>query len=88
MLFLEHRPEKDHAAQLHSLAELLKTHPEYRNPDTGVKLVLVGGSRNAGDAARIEGLRLLVNDLGIEVRFATYDAVPADPALCRTMSSL
>jgi len=61
------RPEKDHAAQLHSFHELLKAHPEYGNSDNSrVKLVLVGGSRNAGDAARVDGLRLLAKELGIE----------------------
>jgi alpha-1,2-mannosyltransferase len=60
------RPEKDHAAQLHSFSELLKIHPEYHNLDTGAKLVLVGGSRHAGDAARVEGLQLLAKQLEIE----------------------
>jgi alpha-1,2-mannosyltransferase len=65
---ISYRPEKDHTAQLHSFRELLKAHPEYGNPDnSGVKLVLVGGSRNAGDAARVDGLQLLAKDLGIEV---------------------
>jgi hypothetical protein len=30
-------------------------------------LVLVGGSRNAGDAARVESLRALSKELGIDV---------------------
>lgn len=33
-----------------------------------IKLVLLGGSRNAGDAARVEGLRALAKELEIEVR--------------------
>lgn len=65
------RPEKDHAAQLYSLHELFKIHPEYRNV---VKLVLVGGSRNAGDAARVEGLRALAKELEIEVRVLCFTA--------------
>ena len=32
-----------------------------------VKLVLIGGSRNADDAARVEALRLLAKELQIEV---------------------
>lgn len=67
------RPEKDHAAQLHALHELSKTHPEYfRGGKEQVKLVLVGGSRNAEDAARVEGLRALAKDLDIEVRVLNY----------------
>jgi len=70
------RPEKDHAAQLHSLHELFKAYPEYTKAGEGqVKLVLVGGSRNAGDATRVEGLRALAKELGIEVR--TY-VTPSD----------
>jgi len=61
------RPEKDHAAQLYSLHELFKAYPEYTKAGKSqVKLVLVGGSRNAGDAARVEGLRALAKELGIE----------------------
>ena len=62
------RPEKDHIAQLQSFSELLMMRPEYRTPETGVKLVLVGGSRNAEDMARVDGLRRLAKELGIEVR--------------------
>ena len=43
------------------------TRQEYRTPETGVKLVLVGGSRNAEDMARVDGLRRLAKELGIEV---------------------
>ncbi|TFK40482.1 mannosyltransferase [Crucibulum laeve] len=62
------RPEKDHAAQLHAFHELLVAHPEYAQSDTtkSVKLVLVGGSRNAEDAARVDRLRALAKELGIE----------------------
>lgn len=60
------RPEKDHAAQLHAFQLLLKEHPEYKSQSTnGVKLVLVGGSRNAGDESRVESLRKLAVELGI-----------------------
>lgn len=60
------RPEKDHRTQLLALSSLLESHPEYRNPP--VKMVLMGGSRNAGDAERVEKLRAFTKDLHIEVR--------------------
>ncbi|KAF7974291.1 hypothetical protein HWV62_12432 [Athelia sp. TMB] len=56
------RPEKDHAAMLRALSALFAAHPEMKD----VRMVLIGGSRNAGDAARIEGLRALAAELGIE----------------------
>lgn len=58
------RPEKDHRTQLLALSSLLESHPEYRN--LPVKMVLMGGSRNAGDAERVEQLRALTKDLHIE----------------------
>lgn len=61
------RPEKDHAAQLYSLAELFKIYPEYREGGLKVKLVLVGSSRNAEDAARVEKLKDLAHELSIRV---------------------
>ena len=62
-------PEKDHKAQLHAFSQLLKSHPEYlAGKEKAVKLVLIGGSRNADDAARVEGLRALSKELKIEVR--------------------
>ncbi|TFY83136.1 hypothetical protein EWM64_g876 [Hericium alpestre] len=64
------RPEKDHAAQLRSLHALFRKYGEYKA--AGVKLVLVGGSRNEEDAKRVEGLRNLAKELEIEdyVEFA------------------
>ncbi|EIN12293.1 UDP-Glycosyltransferase/glycogen phosphorylase [Punctularia strigosozonata HHB-11173 SS5] len=60
------RPEKDHAAQLRSFAELLKNHPEYAVGEKKVRLVLIGGSRNTDDAARVDGLKALAQELGVE----------------------
>uniref|UniRef100_D8PZ69 GDP-Man:Man(3)GlcNAc(2)-PP-Dol alpha-1,2-mannosyltransferase n=1 Tax=Schizophyllum commune (strain H4-8 / FGSC 9210) TaxID=578458 RepID=D8PZ69_SCHCM len=57
------RPEKDHPAQLRALYELFDAHPEYRET---VRLILIGGSRNAEDAARVELLRTLAAKLGIQ----------------------
>lgn len=54
--------------QLRVFHRLLKEHPEYtENNDQRVKLVLVGGSRNQGDARRVDGLRKLAEELAIEV---------------------
>ncbi|KAJ7723442.1 mannosyltransferase, partial [Mycena maculata] len=58
------RPEKDHAAQVRALHALLNTHPEYKAE--GIQLVLIGGCRNAGDEARVEELRRLAKELGVE----------------------
>ncbi|KAJ7041151.1 mannosyltransferase [Mycena alexandri] len=60
------RPEKDHAAQVRALHALLEEHPEY--VVEGIQLVLIGGCRNAEDEARVEGLRKLAQDLGVESR--------------------
>ena len=59
------RPEKDHRTQLLALSSLLESHPEYRSPP--VKMVLMGGSRNAEDTGRVEQLRALAKDLHLEV---------------------
>ena len=59
------RPEKDHRTQLLALSSLLESHPEYRSPP--VKMVLMGGSRNAEDTERVEQLRALAKDLHLEV---------------------
>ncbi|KIJ54528.1 glycosyltransferase family 4 protein [Sphaerobolus stellatus SS14] len=60
------RPEKDHAAQLHSLAELFKLYPEYRQGKGRVQLFLMGSSRNADDTARVDKLKALAKELRIE----------------------
>ena len=70
------RPEKDHRAQLVALSSLLNSHPEYRNPP--VKMVLMGGSRNAADAERVEQLRALVKELHLEVGRASETACLLD----------
>ncbi|KAF5367020.1 hypothetical protein D9758_003860 [Tetrapyrgos nigripes] len=60
------RPEKDHPTQLGAFAKLLKAHPQYRTGKDSVKLVLIGGCRNAEDEARVDALKRLVGELGIE----------------------
>jgi alpha-1,2-mannosyltransferase len=61
------RPEKDHAMQLRALEALFREHPEYKNGPSSIRLVLIGGVRNEGDASRVEGLRKLANEIGIAV---------------------
>ncbi|XP_071499973.1 GDP-Man:Man(3)GlcNAc(2)-PP-Dol alpha-1,2-mannosyltransferase-like [Diadema antillarum] len=58
------RPEKDHALQVKSFAKLLtKLASEERD---NVRLELIGGCRNEGDESRVEALRNLCKDLGVE----------------------
>jgi alpha-1,2-mannosyltransferase len=64
------RPEKDHAKQILALAKLFETHPEYK--EQGVRLVLIGSSRNAADEARVVALRSLVNELELDVRISAF----------------
>ena len=60
--------------QLRVFHRLLEKHPEYTgNDDQRIKLVLVGGSRNEGDAQRVDGLRKLAKELSIEVRPYNFD---------------
>ncbi|KAK0460001.1 mannosyltransferase [Desarmillaria tabescens] len=73
------RPEKDHSTQLHALHELLESHPKYKSGGAlPVKLVLVGGSRNADDAARVDSLRELAKELTVEnqVEFVVNASYP------------
>ena len=67
------RPEKDHPAQLHAFQKLLDGHPEYlMSPAHRVRLVLIGGSRNADDAARVDNLKELAKKLRIEVSVGRF----------------
>ncbi|KAI0217551.1 asparagine-linked glycosylation protein, partial [Massospora cicadina] len=68
------RPEKNHALQLKALAELFRTHPEYRHQRaTGppVELIVLGSVRDALDQARVDELVCLAKELQIQdsVRF-------------------
>lgn len=54
--------------QLRVFHRLLSEHPEYTgDDDQRITLVLVGGSRNEGDAQRVDGLHKLAKELSIEV---------------------
>ncbi|KAG5645460.1 hypothetical protein DXG03_006005 [Asterophora parasitica] len=82
MSVAQFRPEKDHAAQVKAFERLLTLHPKYKGSGSdgsgSIQLVLLGGSRNAEDAARVAGLRQLAEDLGVEahVRFIVNAPYP------------
>ncbi|XP_004349028.2 glycosyl transferase [Capsaspora owczarzaki ATCC 30864] len=57
------RPEKDHALQVRALAEALRLQPQLRGK---VRLALVGSCRHADDQARVDSLRKLAHELGVE----------------------
>jgi len=77
------RPEKDHALQLRAFAlfmeQMAARAAERGLPARPVTLALMGGVRDAGDAARVEELRELAASLGISgsVRFEQSPALPA-----------
>jgi alpha-1,2-mannosyltransferase len=76
------RPEKNHKLQIQALSILLKTHPELRitkksdgiititerntTSNSPVKLLLIGSCRNDSDRARVDELRRLVKELGLQ----------------------
>ncbi|GAA5931002.1 hypothetical protein JCM1841_005453 [Sporobolomyces salmonicolor] len=57
------RPEKEHPLQLHSLAKLFSLHPEFCSD---VKLTLAGSVRNEDDSRRVDELKKLAKDLGVD----------------------
>ncbi|KYR02230.1 glycosyltransferase [Tieghemostelium lacteum] len=59
------RPEKDHPLQLYTLAQLLQKYPIHKN-ELRTKLVMVGSCRDQQDRDRVESLRKLSIELGIE----------------------
>jgi alpha-1,2-mannosyltransferase len=61
------RPEKEQAKQVQALAILFKDHPEYRSGDKRISLTMMGGTRNAEDKERAEGLKQLASELGVAV---------------------
>ncbi|TYJ53573.1 hypothetical protein B9479_005777 [Cryptococcus floricola] len=60
------RPEKDHAKQLYALSALFEKYPQYRHGSQRVTLALMGGVRDAGDQARLDGLKTLAKKLEID----------------------
>ncbi|KAI3641686.1 hypothetical protein MIR68_000254 [Amoeboaphelidium protococcarum] len=57
------RPEKNHQLQLKAFARFLLKYPRLKN---NVKLVLIGGCRNAGDHERVADLKRLSLQLDID----------------------
>ncbi|ORX98574.1 UDP-Glycosyltransferase/glycogen phosphorylase [Basidiobolus meristosporus CBS 931.73] len=74
------RPEKNHTLQLEMMKELLDRYPNYANGKDGVRLVLIGSSRNEDDEGRIQKLRnkAIELDLQEQVEFvvnASYETL-------------
>ncbi|WWC67918.1 uncharacterized protein I206_101836 [Kwoniella pini CBS 10737] len=59
------RPEKEHSKQLYALAALFERYPQYKTGAQSVKLIMMGGSRDAGDEARVDALRALAKKLDL-----------------------
>ena len=58
------RPEKDHVKQLYILRKLIDLDSSFED----IRLVLVGGCRNAEDEKRVEELKCIAADLGMSDR--------------------
>eukprot|EP01064_Diplonema_japonicum_P028066 TRINITY_DN4233_c0_g2_i5.p1 TRINITY_DN4233_c0_g2~~TRINITY_DN4233_c0_g2_i5.p1 ORF type:complete len:363 (+),score=54.33 TRINITY_DN4233_c0_g2_i5:62-1150(+) len=58
------RPEKNHTLQVEAFAMLLKRLP--KDLKEAVRLDLVGGVRGCEDEARVEKLKILIGELGLE----------------------
>lgn len=61
------RPEKEHAAQIRAFKLFLDAHPNLRSGVDFVRLVLVGGCRTKEDEKRVEDLKELAVELGVQV---------------------
>ncbi|KAJ3485386.1 hypothetical protein NLI96_g5000 [Meripilus lineatus] len=73
------RPEKDHPMQLRSFQRFLQKYPECASSgDQPVTLVMIGGSRNAEDAARVEALKAMAREMDIHenVKFIVNTPYP------------
>ncbi|PWY99772.1 EBP-domain-containing protein [Testicularia cyperi] len=63
------RPEKEHTTQIYILQRLLERRPDLfqSTPDSeSVQLIMMGSSRNDQDTKRIELLRILAQQLGLD----------------------
>ncbi|KAF9220277.1 glycosyltransferase family 4 protein [Gyrodon lividus] len=86
------RPEKNLPAQLHAFAQLLMDHSEYKVPEGGsnhdaVRLVLLGGARHQDDLDRVESLRALAKELGIQDQVSLVVNAPYPDMLKRLSRS-
>lgn len=61
------RPEKEHSIQLKLLAQLIKARKDSNQSIDEIQLCCMGSSRNKDDEKRIENLKKLASELGIEV---------------------
>lgn len=68
------RPEKEHHVQLQALRLLLDDEPKYCAGADRVQLILAGSVRNEGDEARVQKLRELAKELGVEVSYLSPGA--------------
>ncbi|KAJ9099797.1 hypothetical protein QFC21_003796 [Naganishia friedmannii] len=75
------RPEKDQAKQIRALALLFDRWPEWR--ERGVRLVLMGSSRNREDDERVSGLRALAVELGVQEQTEFVVNAPFDEIVRR-----
>jgi alpha-1,2-mannosyltransferase len=62
------RPEKNHRLQIEALSVLLNDHQELKSSESlsTVQLLLIGSCRNKADQTRVDELRELVAQLGLE----------------------
>jgi alpha-1,2-mannosyltransferase len=61
------RPEKDHITQIKAFKMLVERHPQYSKQGArALSLVLIGGCRDENDFRRVDSLRSLTQDLGVE----------------------
>lgn len=70
------RPEKDHKLQIRSFANFLKRLSESEKEE--VKLELIGSCRNAEDQSRVDELKALSEELGVNERVDFLLSVPFD----------
>lgn len=72
------RPEKDHALQLRAWAKMRADERDATTPSVppNARLKIVGGCRNEGDERRLDALRSLTKDLGVDDSVEFHVDVP------------
>ncbi|KAG8880392.1 asparagine-linked glycosylation protein [Tulasnella sp. 331] len=60
------RPEKEHAVQIRAFKLFLDAQPKLRSSVDSVRLVLIGGCRTEEDERRVEDLKKLAKELGVQ----------------------